>query len=124
MTVLPLDFHENLAWKVSDEDVQRARLLATRRPSPRSLHMKRARKQKPKCFRVGVIHVNCQGDRQYVFLAKFPCVSYNEDHEHLLRDDDVLRRLDHELATLGLNPGSILAVIVRQGAVEVAVIEL
>jgi hypothetical protein len=143
VTVLPVDFHENIAWQVSLSAEGTARELASpgefpapKEPDPppagsplRHLALPRpflsrldavptvalSNAAGPLVFRLGVYLWTPTGLARAVNLGSWPCRPYDGQVASLLEDEEFLCALDERLATKGVEDHEVDTFFVRLG---------
>ena len=118
VTVLPVDFHENIAWQVSRSAQEQAKALACPEIGPRPRHVARAAPtgaSGPAVFRLGAYVRGASGLVKGVNLGSWPCRPYDGRVERLLEDDEFFRALNERLASKGVRNDDVEAVYVRLG---------
>ena len=119
VTVLPLDFHENIAWRVSLSAQETARRLASpgEYPTPRldavpTVALSDA--AGPLVFRVGA-YVHTPTGVRAVSLGSWPCRPYGGKVANLLGDEEFFWALEARLAAKGVEDHVVDTIFVRFG---------
>jgi hypothetical protein len=124
ITVLPLDYHRNLAWDVSDADRRLAKVLVEQAAMKAQREKDRDRVDReaavtpvnvssPKVFVVSASYL--VGERlKTIVLRKEPCADY-VSVEDFIRRCPVLDTLNDLAETKGVKPSSITALFIRHG---------
>ena len=102
VTVLPLDYHEKLAWKIASTQIDQARLFAVRRTTtPPYLQMK-------------LHYVNAQGALKTLMLLKWRPSAHGELIDGLVNDRALGRSCRAAVARLGIALTQIIRLTVRE----------
>ena len=111
ITILPLDYHENLAWKVSEIDCQKAMDTFLSAPPV----VRQAPSELPKVFVISGHFLDEAGRQKTKVLLKLSCVPYENDLRNFLADENVFRRIA-ELALKKRIPAKrMFSITVRHG---------
>ena len=108
ITVLPMDYHENLAWRVSDAAQRAARTLVV----GDSTECSRAGGQ----FKLLAYVRDEDGQVRVARLGKWPSSPYDGSVARLLDDDAFFADLNGRLRGRGVTPEQCEAVYVRIGS--------
>jgi hypothetical protein len=120
VTVLPIDFHENISWQVSLAAQDSARNLACPGGAPESLlrrtgTVNAASTPGPSLFKLLAYVRRSTGSVKGVNLGSWPCGPYDGQVARLLEDDGFFDALDERLNAKGVQPGQLEALYVRPG---------
>ena len=135
ITVLPIDFHENIAWRVAEHAQDQAkRLLMHGRstganPTPQTGALRAAsdpavfgvvRPPRPEqSSRTPVFRLTAYlDDARAVNLGSWPSIPYAGSMEQLLNDDYFFAQLENRLREKGVDPHRCTTVYVRLGTGE------
>jgi hypothetical protein len=110
ITILPLEYHEHLAWNASDEQLSAARSLAERPPAPRSLQSTPAT-----TFCVTAYYVDEFGCPKQRLIAKLKTDTHGSVTQELLRDQFTLRTMIHSALSKGVDPRAVESISIRAG---------
>jgi hypothetical protein len=120
VTLLPVDFHEKIAWQVSLSAQETARGLAApgQCPAPRIDAVPAVAPSaaaSPRVFRVGAYVWTTTGLLRAVNLGSWPRQPYDDQVAKLLEDDAFFRVLDERLAAKGVEDQEVDTFFVRLG---------
>ena len=111
ITILPLDYHETLAWGISAADCERAREILLAAPPLEEPRVRDA----PKVFVISVQYLD-EGDHQKSkLLLKIPCDLYDNDLKKLLDDNTVMQEIEKSASNNGIPIERMFAFSVRHG---------
>ena len=112
VTILPLEYHANLAWSVSSEDCSKAKdiflnataeILSKQPVSNASL------------FIVSGHYLDGEGNQKTKVLRKFSSIPYENDVKKLLFDQSMLSNLDSFAEEKGIDPKRMFGITIRLG---------
>lgn len=94
ITVLPLDYHANIAWVVSlDAQIQAKDLLASKEGTPKELN-EVEEVDKTTSFKIGLQYWNGQNKIKFLYLGSWPSLPYQRDIDRLIQDKKFLEFID------------------------------
>ena len=111
ITVLPIDYHLNLAWDVTPELEQRAKALYDRMPAPKH----DIRDCAPSKFYVSCRYFDGQLSIKTKRLFSVPLDQYNSDAELLIRENEFKAMVVEHSILKGIMPSLIADIFVRIG---------
>lgn len=111
VTVLPIDYHETVAWRVSTDAQEAAKSLVVpaARTKPSTVT------EGPSAFRLSAYVFKPSGGIRSVSLGSWPASPYNGHIERLLEDDEFFREVGDRLASRGIPEPAIDSLHVRLG---------
>jgi hypothetical protein len=116
VTVLPLEYHENLAWKVSLSQVQMAKELACGVNSrPKSATANPSAPTGPSMLVVSCSYVDACGNYRVMVLVKVKASLYDSDINTFMRNPETSDLIDAAAQSKNLNPERMLILSVRLG---------
>ena len=111
ITILPLDYHETLAWGISAADCERAKEILLAAPP---LEEPRVRNV-PKVFVISAQYLD-EDDRQKTkLLLKIPSCLYDNDLKKLLDDNTIIQRVEKSAPDHGIPIERMFAISFRHG---------
>lgn len=110
VTILPLDYHENLAWPVSDAQQEKAKALAM------TLTRKGPSKQAVSVFILSAHYMAPDGYMKTKRIYSFAAADYDNNLSVLISDKHLRRTLTEALADKGIDPRDLMDVSVRAGS--------
>lgn len=113
ITVLPLDYHENLAWKVSVSDCHKAKKLWA--ASPELAGSYDAPKIPPSIIILKARYMSSDGYAKATTLAKFRASDYNNDVYRVLNDRSFESEVIYHCKRKDIDPSSLIEVSVALG---------
>jgi len=111
VTILPLDYHKNLAWKISEADCEKAKEVFLAAPPL----VKRGPSEPPKVFVISGLFLDENGRQKTKVLLKTSCAPYENDLKKFLADDDVFRRIEDLAFAKGIPNERMFSIAVRHG---------
>ena len=111
ITVLPLDYHENLAWKISDEAIVEAK----RKSSSYVPVVKDVSKEHPSIIIVKARYMADEGFSKTSTLAKFRSSDYKDDLFNVLRDKSFESEVNYHCKRKGINPSRVYEIAIALG---------
>jgi hypothetical protein len=117
ITILPLDYHETLAWKINEADRECAReilLAAHAAEKPSNVEKPRVR-DTPKVFVIAGQYLDEDDRRKTKLLLKTPCDRYDNDLKKLLGDNTVIQEIERSASDKGIPIERMFAISVRHG---------
>lgn len=111
VTVLPLDYHENLAWKVGEEDLAEAKKIAST-STPRDAN---SSKTPPSIIIVKARYLTNEGYQKTVILTKFKASDYKSDLFSVLKDESFESEVSYHCNRKGIDTSSIYEVAIALG---------
>jgi hypothetical protein len=111
ITVLPLDYHENLAWKVGEEDIGEAKSLATTF-TPSSAKSSSA---PPSIIIVKARYMSSEGYQKTATLTKFKASDYKSDLFKVLNDESFESEVERHCRRKGIDTSKIYEVSIALG---------
>jgi hypothetical protein len=131
VTVLPLEYHENLAWSISNAQVDKAKELFRKASAPATDAGKEeaamalpsqpeptkstTTKIQPSSLVVSCTFLNPFGRVAVRVLCKLQASRYQNDIQKFMRDEGTPDLLDTSVQQKGIDPSRVLAVSVRIG---------
>lgn len=122
ITILPIDYHENIAWCVSDDAQRAARLRVTggvmqqrHEPAISEAAVLNA-SQLSAVFRITAYFRDGGGQVKAANLGSWPSLPYDGSVGRLLDDDAFFNAIQDRLASKGIDPDMCEAFYVRQGS--------
>lgn len=117
ITILPLDYHENLAWEISEADREHAReiLLAARAVEKPSTVDKPKANDMPKVFLISGHYLDEDDLRKSKLLLKTPCDLYDNDLSKLLADSTIIQVIEKSASDKGVPVERMFAISIRHG---------
>ena len=112
ITILPLDYHENLAWRVSDESCKIARRLFENAPIAKPSALP---KQLAIWFVVKAHFLDDLEQYKSKTLLQTPSAPYKHEIRTILEDDSLFARLPAIADSKGINFARVVSVSVRLG---------
>ena len=112
VTILPLDYQETLAWKVSKEDCAKARELVLRAPKEENSQQAASL---AKAFVISSYFLDGEGNQKAKAILKIAAAPYQHDVKALLDDTSLFARLDELTKASGIECRTILGYSVRLG---------
>ncbi len=89
VTILPLDYHQNLAWKISDAECEKAKEIFLKAQPPKLYGASAL----PKVFMISGLFLDDDGRQKARLLLKTSSAPYEDDIAKFLADDDVFGRI-------------------------------
>lgn len=112
ITILPLDYHETLAWGISAADCERAREIflgaQTAMEEPRV-------RDAPKIFVISGNFLDEDGRQKTKILLKIPCDPYGNDLKKLLDANMLFQAIEESASAKGIPTERMFAISVRHG---------
>jgi len=118
ITVLPIDFHENIAWQVGLSAQEAARALAEGQVRPHVAVFETPKTPAdtgPQVFKIGAYLRTPTGSVKGVNLGSWPCRRYDNRVENLLEDDEFFKALSEKLTAKGAHLDEVETFFVRLG---------
>lgn len=122
VTVLPLEYHENLAWSISPAQMKKAKELACRvaaeteaKTLAASQSVSSIDPEVPNSLIVSCIYLTSSGRTAIKMLLKVSAVDYKNDIRTFLHDDRTPALLDSAALQKELDPARVLALAARLG---------
>jgi hypothetical protein len=109
VTILPLEYHANLAWRVADADCTKARSLVLAAPPDLRSALK------PTAFVVTAHHLTAEGRQKAKIILKAASAAYHDDLKQFLTSRDVFSNMGTFAAAKGIDPARMFAISVRHG---------
>lgn len=111
ITILPLDYHETLAWGVSEADCERAREIFLAAHTVE----KRVARDTPKVFVICGNFLDEDGRQKTKLLLKIPCGLYDNDLKRLLGDSTLAHEIEKSASAKEIPIERMFAISVRHG---------
>jgi hypothetical protein len=111
ITILPLDYHETLAWGISAADCERAKEILLAAPPLEEPRVRDA----PKVFVISVQYLDEDDRQKSKLLLKIPCCLYNNDLKKLLNDNTIIQEVEKSASDNGISTERMFAISVRHG---------
>lgn len=131
VTVLPLDYHENLAWSISPAQMKKAKEVARREAMETEANalvtiqpLGSATPEAPISLVVSCIYLTSSGRTAVKKLFKVPAIDYKNDIRTFMHDERTPALLDNAALEKELDPSRVLAVAVRLGKKGIPVLLL
>jgi hypothetical protein len=116
VTVLPLDFHDNLAWPISDMQVQKAKaLMHIQSPELESLPTVAHVPELPSALVVSCAYADAPGKLRYKVLVKVNAAAYQNDIGTFMHCPKTSDLLDVAAKSKGIDPALVVTLTVRIG---------
>ncbi len=115
VTILPLDYHENLAWKIGEADCEKAREVFLAAPPLIKRGPSEPPKEPPKVFVINGHYVDENGRQKTRALLKAACDPYENDLRKFLADDNVFQQFDNLASSKGIPTERMFSITVRHG---------
>jgi len=115
ITILPLDYHETLAWPVSDMAQMQAQTFITGAAPSMTRSTAAGSSGTTSQFRVGAYFRTATGELKAANLGSWPGSPYEHRIESLLEDDLFFATIRSRLADRGLTAAGVESVYVRVG---------
>lgn len=112
ITILPLDYHENLAWEISTADCDRAKEIFLSAQS--AVDEPRVR-DTPKVFVIKGYFLDGNGQQKTKLLLKVPSNPYECDLKKLLDDNAIFQAIDEAASVKGIPLERMFAISIRHG---------
>ncbi len=112
VTVLPLDYHANLAWDISPEDCTRAKGLCINVPPEDSQTQSISQAT---VFVISAHFIDGEGNQKTKVVQKISSASYKNDVRHLLSDKAVFSKLDVFATEKGIDTSRVFGITIRLG---------
>ncbi|MCK9453502.1 MAG: hypothetical protein M0Q90_17555 [Bacteroidales bacterium] len=111
ITILPLDYHENLAWKIKDEHIEEAK----RKSSSHTRADVAKPKEPPSIIIVKARYISVQGYQKTSTLTKFRSSDYRGDLYNVLNDKSLESEIRHHCKIKGIDHSSVYAITIALG---------
>jgi hypothetical protein len=111
ITILPLDYHETLAWGISAADCERAKEIVLAAQTVEEPRVRDA----PKVFVISVQFLDEEGLQKSKLLLKIPCCLYDNDLKKLLDDNTIIQEVEKSASDNGIPTERMFAISVRHG---------
>ena len=120
ITILPIDYHDNIAWRVSDAAQRQATALvvATTTEADCAVNTRSATTDNsagPTVFRITAYCHDGSSQLRAINLGSWPCGPYGASIERLLDDDAFFVAVQSRLSIKGFQPATCDSVYVRCG---------
>lgn len=112
VTILPLDYHKNLAWEISDDLCERARDLYESSAASQT-HIQN--KPMPSNFFVSGHYIDVAGRQKTKLMMKTQSAPYEDDIGKFLKDVTLPKYLEKIADEIGLTSISMFAISFRHG---------
>ncbi|MBK1620747.1 hypothetical protein U5801_15815 [Lamprobacter modestohalophilus] len=112
VTVLPLDYHANLAWNISSEDCASAKALCMNAAAE---HAQSQRSSSATTFFIHGHFIDTEGKQKTKALQKINSVAYKNDLENLLSDQAIFSKLEGVAADKGIDIKKMFGITIRLG---------
>ena len=113
ITVLPLEYHANLAWKISLDDCQKAKTLAT--SCAGSVASSSASNIPPSIIIVKARYASVEGYAKATTLIKFKASDYNSDLCKVLNDGSFESEIIYQCRRKAIDPSALIEVCIALG---------
>jgi len=110
ITILPTDYHKNLAWEINPADCERAKKLAT---SDQTAHTE---KQTATIFAIRGHYLDEIAAQKTKVLIKIPGATYHHDLRQLLADEHLFENLAELAADKGIPPDRMFSISIQLGS--------
>lgn len=108
ITILPLEYHEHLAWKVPGDQLELAQALAEKAPGSRH-----PAEEPPSSFSVTAQYSDEFSCPRYKLIAKLQAEDHGHDINELLNDQYTLRILIGSALAKGVDPNLVESITIR-----------
>jgi len=122
VTILPLDYHANLAWTISPEDCAKAKKLCIDAPAEdtrtKDTHTKDIQTLPTPNATVFVIsgrYIDREGNQKTKVIQKLDSAQYEHDVKRLLSDQAFFSNLDALAADKGIDVRNLFGITIRLG---------
>jgi hypothetical protein len=112
VTVLPLQYHEKLAWKVSEKQCEEAQRL---RNAPKSIASEISARKVAASFLISGHYIDETGHQKTKLLFTTPSIPYRNDLQELLKDEELPNRIDDSISKLHIAATDVYALSFRHG---------
>ncbi len=112
VTVLPLEYQENLAWKISKDDCLKSKKIIDEKLS---LIINPYNKFPPKIIMIKCHYLDGDGNRKTKTLIKAPSNKYDNDLDLFLSNDEIISKIDDIVNSNKINPVKIISFSVSLG---------
>lgn len=112
VTILPLDYHANLAWKITPEDCTKAKELSINATVE---HVQTQSTYSPTVFIVRAHFLDGEGKQKTKVIQKISSASYENDVNRLLSDQTVFSKFNLFAAKIGIDPKKIFGITICLG---------
>ena len=111
ITVLPLDYHENLAWRINDEVIEEAK----RRSTSYTRVKKDVPRERPSIIIVKARYISDDGHQKTSTLTKFRSSDYKDDLFKVLSDKSFESEINHHCNRKGIKTSTIYELTIALG---------
>lgn len=112
VTVLPLNYHANLAWHISQEDCVRAKELCINVPAE---DVQTQPTSNATVFIISGHFIDGEGNRKTTVIQKISSAPYENDVKQLLSDQSFFSKLDMSVAKKEIDAKRIFEITIRLG---------
>jgi len=113
VTILPLDYHANLAWSISPEECSKAKELFFSVPQE---EVKSHKKFDAVQFVISIHYLDDNGKQKTKVLKKISSQPYNNKIKNLLTDESFFTKLDMFITEHGLDARQVFGISIRLGS--------
>jgi hypothetical protein len=111
VTVLPLDFHENLSWKVTDESI----LEAKKKASAYATNANRLNDKTPSVFVIKARYMSEEGYQKTKTLKKIKSADYQDNINNFLNEKSFESKVCHFCKEKGIDILNVNAITIALG---------
>ncbi len=111
VTILPLDYHENLAWKISNVDCEKAKDIFLAAPPL----VKQDPSKPSKAFIISGHFIDENGQQKTKLILKESCDAYENDLMKFLAENRIFLQIDKLAVAKGIPTERMFSITVRQG---------
>jgi hypothetical protein len=111
VTILPLDYHKNLAWEIETADCDKAKNMYVHAPAIE----KRQTTSEPKIFMIRGHYLDHSGTQKTKVLVKTPCAPYGNNLKEFIRDKCIFENITQLAIAKDIDPDSMFSVSIRLG---------
>lgn len=112
VTLLTVEYHTNLAWKLSEHDCQ----MAKDRAQKFSIHQGREKSETPPTtFIISAAFIENSGERKTKVIKRVKSEGYNDDINRFFESEDLVNNVDEYCLQKSICPSCVFAISVRFG---------
>lgn len=116
VTILPLDYHENISWKIKGNQLKAAQLIASK-PTIEYENYEKVDSDKhlPSIFIIAAHFNDEEGNQKTKEILKIEAEQYNRDLPLLLKCESLEMRVNESFVKKGISSASVWSVSIRLG---------